>query len=60
MIEPPPEFLESLDFEFTYSQEDGPRLEMYFDFSDLVVICHEALRDTEVYAESLSENDDVE
>ena len=59
MIEPPPEFLESLS-EFGYSQEDGPRLEMYFDLSDLVVICYEELRELEAYAESLSENDDVE
>lgn len=52
MIEPPPEFLESLELEFNYSQEDGPRLEMYFDLADLVVICHEALCDFLADAES--------
>lgn len=51
MIEPPPEFLESLNLEFAYSQEAGPRLEMYFDFSDLVMICDEELRDLEAIAE---------
>jgi len=59
MIEPPPEFLESLS-EFGYSQEEGPRLEMYFDLSDLVVICYDELRELEACAESLSENDGVE
>ena len=56
---PPPKFLESLS-EFGYSQEDGPRLEMYFDLSDLVVICYDELRELEAYAESLSANDGVE
>ena len=51
MIEPPPEFLENLDLEFAYSQEDGPRLDMDFSFADLVVICHEELRELEATAE---------
>ena len=59
MIEPPQAFLDSLDLEFAYSQEAGPRLDMDFSLADLVVICHEELRDLEAcaeYHESLAEN----
>lgn len=51
--------MDSLNLEFAYSQEAGLRLEMYFDFSNLVMICCEELRDELAiaeYYESLAEN----